>query len=969
MRDAERLIDAYIDGELGAEGERELLEWLRSSRDNVRQFVRRTFDSRALRDLLSAEGLSDELRAESDRVAAESARALQVPRRERRRPGRPIAWLKRAVALTAAAILVVAGLIWRAESSRYPAPRATGSFRVAGGGQVRRGAVLIAGDGAATLELGGYCTVEMAPGSELKVAGRERAEGIELTGGTVTCKVDSGAGSFGVRTSAGTVAVTGTSFTVGLIEGIGGDMSAKRMFVHVLAGAVALSGAWGEMNLAKGEQTVVGPRQLGTVCNVKVVSDKIEDVSSIEAWKKSFIKPGMTDKEKGLAIWESCVKFRHQTNPPNEHMTSNVHDAIKNFNVYGYGMCCCVASHIEQFARSIGMKARGLGIERHSVPEVFWGGKWHYLDASLLCYFEEANGNIVSVKEFQSAVKQWLDAHPEMKNERKQREFMRNWGWKKGPALIASTKFLSQNGWLPAATHGWYSLMSHDGSRNFVFEYGYSQGYQLNIRLREGEKVIRNWFNKGLHVDMDTKANHSITKAQVGKGDMRYAPKYGDIAPGRVGNGEHIYVVPLSGGRYRAGAMEVENLKDSARGVTVAAAGQKGVLDLRMASSYVYLGGELTGVASIGAGGSIKVLMSRNHGVEWKEIASVTEAGPFKIDLKKLTYRLYDYRLKLELSGGGTGLSTLAVRHDIQHSQRALPALAAGSNTITFSAASANENTITIEGRCGLGSKGNALNITEHRPVFEAAAQTQYGIGMTAGKGSVTFPVETPGDMVRLRFGTHYRARGATDGWDYLVSFDDGKSWKKAGRAAGPTPGNCEYVTFGDVPKGIRKALVRFDGQQRNTTYIFDMCICADYVEPDAGFWPVRITYVWEENGQPKQHVRTATKPEETYRINCGAAPLMKSIILELDPKAKAAAAPASPRASARPEAQRTPRRAPQPRSDEQKARGLLNIADNFIRANMRDEARAKLLEVIRKYPNTEGAGLALEKLRKLGAN
>ena len=41
----------------------------------------------------------------------------------------------------------------------------------------------------------------------------------------------------------------------------------------------------------------VGAEPMGVVSHVKVLSDKIEDVSSIEAWKRSFIKPGMSDGE------------------------------------------------------------------------------------------------------------------------------------------------------------------------------------------------------------------------------------------------------------------------------------------------------------------------------------------------------------------------------------------------------------------------------------------------------------------------------------------------------------------------------------------------------------------------------------------------------------------------------------------------------------------------------------------------
>jgi hypothetical protein len=63
------------------------------------------------------------------------------------------------------------------------------------------------------------------------------------------------------------------------------------------------------------------------VCNVKVVSDKVEDVSSLEAWRRSFIRDGMTDEQKGVAVWTSVVKFRNQDSPPVEFLAGScVHD-------------------------------------------------------------------------------------------------------------------------------------------------------------------------------------------------------------------------------------------------------------------------------------------------------------------------------------------------------------------------------------------------------------------------------------------------------------------------------------------------------------------------------------------------------------------------------------------------------------------------------------------------------------------
>ena len=48
--------------------------------------------------------------------------------------------------------------------------------------------------------------------------------------------------------------------------------------------------------------TVVSQTPPGVVSHVSVVSDKTPDVSSMEAWKRAFIREGMSDCEKGLAV-------------------------------------------------------------------------------------------------------------------------------------------------------------------------------------------------------------------------------------------------------------------------------------------------------------------------------------------------------------------------------------------------------------------------------------------------------------------------------------------------------------------------------------------------------------------------------------------------------------------------------------------------------------------------------------------
>ena len=332
---------------------------------------------------------------------------------------------------------------------------------------------------------------------------------------------------------------------------------------------------------------------VGVVSNVKVLSDKVEDVSSLEAWKASNIKPGMTDEQKAVAIWKTVVKYRHQTAPPNEFLQqeANVHDVMKTIHVYGYGMCCCASADIECLGRYLGMGARGWAIFRHSVPELFYGGKWHLFDSSLMNYFRNPNGSIASVEEIAKAVTDWLADHKDLRhNGGKLRAFAKDEGWKKnGPALLATCEYFLKDGQNHAGWHGWFSTMEEYDGKFHPYEYGYSQGYRVNVQLRRGERLTRNWFNKGLHVNMDGKGD---APGEVFKPHWALAVqrKFGDIAPARVGNGTLEYDVPLADGGFRAGALAAGNLAakaddNKAPAVHVKNASADGVLIVRMPHS------------------------------------------------------------------------------------------------------------------------------------------------------------------------------------------------------------------------------------------------------------------------------------------------------------------------------------------------------------------------------------------------
>ena len=79
-------------------------------------------------------------------------------------------------------------------------------------------------------------------------------------------------------------------------------------------------------------------------------------------------------------------------------------------------------------------------------------------------------------------------------------------------------------------------MQEYDGSHNtpFPYEYGYSQGYEVNIQLRRGERLTRNWFNKGLHINgmLARRGRAGLPAREDRLGAMAYLTGYGDLASG-----------------------------------------------------------------------------------------------------------------------------------------------------------------------------------------------------------------------------------------------------------------------------------------------------------------------------------------------------------------------------------------------------------------------------------------------------
>ncbi len=184
-------------------------------------------------------------------------------------------WRRTALWAAAAAVILVAGgvALWSGKS--YPGPTIDGQAIIAGGGSLDRGKEVATATGqSAKLTLGGYCHIELAEDTTVQLTGGVKDESIYLKNGEVTCKVDHQIGGFSVHTELGDVHVTGTEFSVKLVDDVNATnpknpfsqgenpMTTRKMVVAVITGTVILSSPWGQTPVSAGEtQVIVVPQE------------------------------------------------------------------------------------------------------------------------------------------------------------------------------------------------------------------------------------------------------------------------------------------------------------------------------------------------------------------------------------------------------------------------------------------------------------------------------------------------------------------------------------------------------------------------------------------------------------------------------------------------------------------------------------------------------------------------------------
>ena len=415
--------------------------------------------------------------------------------------------------------------------------------------------------------------------------------------------------------------------------------------------------------------------------NVTITCDRAPDCSSLQSIVESITRGCKTDDQRVIAIYNFCrYDHYHHAYPTEPGGVS----ALKFINVYGWGLCGGQHTVMAALWEAAGYqwRYRGWSSPGHTTVEVFYGGRWHYLDTFLkfYCWMPDAQSpdgrTIASQEDIRANPALVTDAFG-MDQARKVCYHKNNRfdylgekvNWT-APAFMVCGDTLpgvlsgvrsSRNAGSP---RGWGGIRFDDPDYSTAVNLG--AGYALTL---DWEKVDDAWYFRGRKQG----GYHSC-----GDKDYRNCPAIGPLlepyakeARQRTwSNGTLVFKPDLRNDAFLSSLKQVENVACRGGGLHPQDPARPGVLVVEMSSPYVV------------AKASAKIV-SQDAKVEVSADLKTFKAVEGE-DLTAAVAGTYAYYVRVTFRKPVTGIEVTGI---VQHNQEALPYLAPGNNKITVSVA------------------------------------------------------------------------------------------------------------------------------------------------------------------------------------------------------------------------------------------------------------------------------------------
>jgi hypothetical protein len=347
------------------------------------------------------------------------------------------------------------------------------------------------------------------------------------------------------------------------------------------------------------------------------------------------LRPGMTDREKALALY--YLEMTHRFHATTGDSESN--DPVKVFNVYGYTTCGDDSVALAGLWREAGLETRPARVAGHVVTQVFHDGGWHLFDADKQClYLLRDNHTVAGAQEVARDHDLIKRTHAE-------------------GLLRPDTRAGSE--WEAAL----YICKGDPGGTRDA-----PGRHTMDMTLRPGESITWRW-------------GHLNPVKYHGREDL--AASFGRPCAETICNGLWQYRPDFTGERWRSGAA-VENVRSTQEGLK-AEPGKTAVVVWKMQNPYVFVGGKLDW-----EGDGARFSASVDEGKSWKRVGtSLDELFPREGQAH------YRYLLRCELADE-TRLKSLTITNDVQMAPLALPGMAVGENHFLYTDESAGPRRFRI---------------------------------------------------------------------------------------------------------------------------------------------------------------------------------------------------------------------------------------------------------------------------------
>lgn len=614
------------------------------------------------------------------------------------------------------------------------------------------------------------------------------------------------------------------------------------------------------------------------------------DTSSVSAIVRSIVRPGMSDREKALAVYDFVRQAVYhwpaarEGDTPADFEYGVVYDPVKLVSVYGYGYCYQNRAALEALWQAAGLEARSAGIGGHSVAEVFYEGAWHYFDADQHGYCLLDDGTTVAAIED-------LARRPDLLLAPRHRP---------NPFFPATAQPRIPYEALPILA----SYFATTGDNHYQHD-KIVLGHTMDVTLLPGMRLTRRFAGDGRWNNWRQTLK---SERDAGYIDPLAGPR-DNLGGDGYGNGELLYQPDLTSGsaEYRAGVWTDENVAQTPSGLTPANGGREAASVFRIRLPYAIVGwptsfssnlppvgAAVLGARCVRAGADARQALdvSVDGGRSWTNVWAAAGTGDdnVRVDASALVVPRYEYWLRLRQSAlrpADARIERLSVRTAFQCAPRALPALRPGRNDLVFEL---GDETETLEWRADVRG-GGALHEADRVDNLVLRDGGLVSTNDTAGSAVFAFDAPAGGAFVYadLHAGCRREPRQTPpEEFVGLSASTDGATWTPVWRDA--YPGWAEHWSYHgngryDCPAGTRRLWVRVSVRTAVGAAVRDLRAALHWRPAGARGVPprgVRVTHRWTADGRPAEFSRVCTAAPTRYAVEAaGAAVTNREVTIE----------------------------------------------------------------------------------------